>query len=156
VSAPSPARNAVVVTRAESADGPLCRELRGFGLEVLLWPAIAVGAPDAAALGDAIGAIGSFDWIVFASRHAVSAVLERLPQPPPALKVAAVGHATAQVLRGRGWLVDLVPDESSAGALVAAFAARLKPAERGCASSTRRARAPCRRSPQDSASSAPG
>jgi uroporphyrinogen-III synthase len=131
VSATVAAHKAVVVTRAESADGPLCRELRGLGLEVLLWPAIAVGAPDTAALGAALHAIDSFDWIVFASRHAVSAVLERRPQAPAALKVAALGKATAQVLRGRGWRVDLVPDESNAGALVAAFEAYLKPEQRG-------------------------
>jgi uroporphyrinogen III methyltransferase/synthase len=39
------------------------------------------------------------------------------------LKVAAVGHATAQVLNQRGWSVDLVPDDSNAAALVAAFEA---------------------------------
>ena len=33
---------AVVVTRPESTDGPLCRELRGVGLNVLLWPAVGV------------------------------------------------------------------------------------------------------------------
>jgi uroporphyrinogen-III synthase len=49
-------------------------------------------------------------------------VLERLPKQPPTLKVAAVGQATAQVLRQRGWNVDLVPDDPNAGALVDAFA----------------------------------
>ena len=46
------------------------------------------------------------------------------------MRVAAVGKATAQVLRQRGWPVDLVPDEANAAALVAAFAARWAPA--GC------------------------
>jgi uroporphyrinogen-III synthase len=38
------------------------------------------------------------------------------------LRVAAVGQATATVLRQRGWPVDLVPDDANAAALVSAFA----------------------------------
>jgi len=112
---------AVVVTRAEAPDGPLSRALSGLGLKVLLWPAVSVARAEPAALAAALRAIGSFDWIVFASRHAVAAVLGELPAPPPGLKVAAIGKATAQVLRQRGWPVDLIPDEASAAGLVAAF-----------------------------------
>src|SRR6201999_2060695 len=36
--------------------------------------------------------------------------------------MAAVGQATAQVLRQRGWPVDLLPSDSNAAALVDAFA----------------------------------
>ena len=111
----------VVVTRAESADGPLSRELRELGLSVLVWPAVSVTRADPAPLAAALNCLGRFDWIVFASRHAVAAVLEALPRPPEGLKVAAIGKATAQVLRQRGWPVDLTPDEASAAALVQAF-----------------------------------
>jgi uroporphyrinogen-III synthase len=114
----------VVVTRAESADGPLTRELKQLGLSVLLWPAVSVGTADPAPLRAALTHLNTFNWVVFASRHAVSAVLEQVRTPPPGLRVAAVGKATAQVLEGRGWHVDLVPDEGSAAALVDEFAAR--------------------------------
>jgi uroporphyrinogen-III synthase len=114
----------VVVTRAESADGPLTRELKDLGLAVLLWPAVSVGTADPGPLNAALMNIGAFDWIVFASRHAVAAVLGVLSAAPPGLRVAAVGKATAQVLQRRGWPVDLVPDEASAAALVAEFASR--------------------------------
>ena len=127
----APPLKAVVVTRPESADGPLCRELRGFGLNVLLWPAVGVSESDPTALTAALESIGSFAWIVFASRHAVAAVLERLPAAPKGVRVAAVGKATAQVLLRRGWPVDLVPDEGNAGALVAAFAAQWTAKDRG-------------------------
>ena len=113
----------VVVTRAEGSDGPLSRELRDLGLTVLSWPAVAVVRTDSAALEQALGELSSFDWIVFASRHAVAAVLERQPRAPAGLCVAAVGRATAQVLRQRGWPVHRVPEEASAAALIAAFAA---------------------------------
>ena len=118
----------VVVTRAESADGPLSRELRSLGLDVILWPAVSVAAGDRAELDAALARLADFEWLVFASRHAVAAVLERVRERPARLRVAAVGKATAQVLRQRGWPVDLVPDEASAASLVDAFAGELRSA----------------------------
>jgi len=114
---------AVVVTRAEGTDGPLGRELKSLGLSVLLWPAVRVTPADPGELTRALAGIGRFNWIVFASRHAVAAVLGQLPAAVPGLRVAAIGTSTAQVLRQRGWPVDLLPEEASAAALVAAFAA---------------------------------
>ena len=121
----------MVVTRAEGSDGPLSRELRELGLKVLTWPAVTVAAADLTPLMQALSKVQSFGWIVFASRHAVAAVLERLPKPPQRVRIAAVGRATAQVLRQRGWPVDLVPDDASAAALVSAFAAQWTPADAG-------------------------
>jgi uroporphyrinogen III methyltransferase / synthase len=122
---------AVVVTRAEGSDGPLSSELRGLGLRVLSWPAVKVGTADLRALQAALEAVHTFRWIVFASRHAVAAVLAQRPQPPAGVRIAAVGRATAQVLRQRGWPVDLVPDEANAAALLAALAAQWSPADAG-------------------------
>lgn len=113
---------AVVVTRAEATDGPLSSQLRSLGLPVLLWPAIRVAAPQPGPLEDALKAIEQFDWIVFASRYAVAAVIERVKTAPTGVRIAAVGRATAQVLRQRGWPVNLLPGEPSAAALVSAFA----------------------------------
>src|SRR5579862_7292667 len=121
----------VVVTRAESSDGPLSRELRSLGLRALLWPAVSVSSADPGPLSAALAAIKTFGWIVFASRNAVAAVFERLPSAPAGVRIAAVGKATAQVLRQRGWPVELVPDEGNAAALVAAFAARWRPEDAG-------------------------
>jgi uroporphyrinogen-III synthase len=81
-------------------------------------------------LEEALRRATSFDWIVFASRHAVAAVTQVMPTPPSGVRVAAVGQATAQVLRQRGWPVDLLPQESNAAALVEAFAAGA--AVKGC------------------------
>jgi uroporphyrinogen III methyltransferase/synthase len=112
----------VVVTRAEAADGPLSSQLRSLGLKVLLWPAITVERSDTSELDSALARISEFDWIVFASRHAAAPVLAQIPAQPKGLKVTAVGAATAQVLRQRGWTIDLVPDDANAGALIGAFA----------------------------------
>lgn len=112
----------VVVTRAEERGGPLCTELESLGLAVLVWAAVRVLPADAAALEEALGRAESFDWIVFTSRHAVAAVTGRLSAPPTGMRTAAVGRATAAVLKQHGWPVDLVPGEPSAAGLVAAFA----------------------------------
>ena len=115
----------VVVTRAEAPDGPLSSELRSLGLSVLLWPAVATLPAATGPLYAALDRVHEFDWIVFASRHAVAAVVERVPAPPAGVQIAAVGQATAQVLTQRGWPVALLPDEANAAGLVAAFEARL-------------------------------
>jgi uroporphyrinogen-III synthase len=117
----------VVVTRAEGAEGPLTAQLRSLGVKVLLWPAIEVTPTDTTDLEAALARIAEFDWIVFASRQAVPPVVERLATQPSTLHVAAVGQATAQVLRQRGWRVDLVPDDPNAGALVDAFTPLVTP-----------------------------
>ncbi len=113
----------VVVTRSEASDGPLSSELRNLGIPVLLWPAVTVEMTEPGPLEEALARITDFQWIVFASRHAVAAVTGQMAMPPKGLKIAAVGQATAQVLRQRGWPVDLLPVESNAAALVNAFAA---------------------------------
>jgi uroporphyrinogen-III synthase len=116
----------VVVTRAEAHDGPLSTQLRKLGLTVLSWPATRTRGTSSAALEQVLQRAREFDWMIFASRHAVAAVLRHLPTQPQGLRVAAVGQATAQVLRQRGWQVDVVPDEAEAGALVTALASQLR------------------------------
>ncbi len=115
----------VVVTRAESNNGPLSSQLRELGLQVLLWPAVSVAVAETGPLEEALRSLHEFDWIVFASRYAVAAVIEHIAVPPPAnLRVAAVGQATGQVLRQRGWPVDLLPEDANAAALVSEFATK--------------------------------
>jgi uroporphyrinogen-III synthase len=113
----------VVVTRDEPSDGPLSSQLRQLGLGVLSWPVVRVGAPqDGAPFEDALARAAHYDWIVFASRHAVQAVTSRLRATPVGVRVAAVGAATAEALRAQSWRVHVVPGEASAAALVAALA----------------------------------
>ncbi len=111
------------MTRDESRDGPLSTRLRDLGLEVLLWPVVRVAPPaDPTGLEAALSRAAELDWIVFASQSAVSAVTARLPSPPQGLRVAAVGARTAAALVERGWPTDIVPEQASAAALVAALA----------------------------------
>lgn len=113
----------VVVTRAEERDGPLSTELKSLGLPVLIWTAVRVLPADTVRLDEVLSRAGSFDWIVFTSRHGVAAVTARLPAPPSGVRTAAVGRATAAVLKQHGWPVHMVPAEPNAASLITAFAA---------------------------------
>ncbi|MGH8217658.1 MAG: uroporphyrinogen-III synthase [Steroidobacteraceae bacterium] len=118
---------AVVVTRDEPRDGPLGTSLRARGLEVLWWPVVRISLPaEPQPLEEALARAAEFDWIVFASRHAVEAVASRCRQPQGA-RIAAVGAATAAALRAHGWTPDVAPAEGHAEALVAALAAHVTP-----------------------------
>ncbi|MEJ0007861.1 MAG: uroporphyrinogen-III synthase [Steroidobacteraceae bacterium] len=118
----------VVVTRDEPADGPLSRELRALGLTVLGWPVLSIGAAnDAAPLDQTLRHLNQFEWLVFASQHAVAEVVHRVPVPPAYLNVAAVGERTAQALRSAGWLVTAVPEDQTAEGLVAVLRSQLMP-----------------------------
>jgi uroporphyrinogen-III synthase len=128
VSTPAYSQWPVVVTRDEPADGPLSRELRALGLEVLGWPVLSVGPTrDSAALEQALRRLDQFEWLVFASQHAVAEVVRRVPVPPAYLNVAAVGVRTAQALSAAGWLVTAVPDDQTAEGLVALLRPQLTP-----------------------------
>jgi uroporphyrinogen-III synthase len=116
------------VTRDERADGPLSRELQALGLEVLGWPVLSIGpARDVAPLAQALGRLDRFDWVVFASQHAVAEVVCRVPVPPAYLNVAAVGDRTAQALTAAQWPVSQVPAVQTAEGLVAQLAPLLRP-----------------------------
>ena len=115
-------RVGVVVTRVEDPEGPLTTHLSGAGARVLFWGSIAFAPPeDPGSLQAAMERLGSYDWICFASPRAVEAVVSRLEQPPPGVRVAAVGPTTAASLRAAGWPVDRVPEDARGEGLVEAF-----------------------------------
>lgn len=141
-------RRYVVVTRDEGEDGALTRELTRLGLASERWPVIRIGEPeDPAPLERALERLAEFDWIVFASAHAVAAVTARRPGVArkrlptgrgPRVggdsrtgrrrpRVAAVGPATAKALREAGWAVAVVAPDATAASLVRALTTRIVP-----------------------------
>jgi uroporphyrinogen-III synthase len=119
------ARPRVVVTRDESVDDGLSRGLADRGVEPVSLQTVATVPPeDPAALAAAIGALSTYDWIVFTSARAVDAVCTHsnwdAVRPP---KVAAVGARTAARLAAYGVPVDVVPALAGADDLVAALRA---------------------------------
>jgi uroporphyrinogen-III synthase/uroporphyrinogen III methyltransferase/synthase len=129
---PRLARRRVAVTRASQGEDALAERLRELGAEVLEFPAIATAPPESwddldAALRD----LGRFDWIAFASGAAVEATARRLaelglPPPPPGVRLAAVGPATAERLARALRPADLVPAEARGAALAEALAPHVR------------------------------
>ncbi|MFP5351350.1 MAG: uroporphyrinogen-III C-methyltransferase [Actinomycetota bacterium] len=107
----------VVVTRPSSADRSFERGLAELGAQVIVAPTISIEPPaDWSDLDAAIVRLsrGDYDWVVFSSVNAVERFFEYLMVTGDArvfgaTKVAAVGPATRERLRGFGVRADLVP-----------------------------------------------
>jgi uroporphyrinogen III methyltransferase/synthase len=106
----------VLVTRARSQASGLAAHLEALGAEVVQAPAIRVEPlpfppPDLAA----------YDTLVVTSANGVELLLPGDVRSLHGVRVAAIGPATAQALRGRGIVPDVVPAEAVSEALLAAL-----------------------------------
>jgi uroporphyrinogen-III synthase len=118
-----------IVTRAQGEGTALASRLGALGADAIVWPAIEVVPPDdARPLRLALRRLARFDWIVFASRHAVEGFFSAARRIRAGgrrslrARFAAVGPATAESLRSEGLRAHLVPRRPSAAGLLAAFA----------------------------------
>lgn len=119
------ARVRVVVTGSNSLNRRLGAMLKARGAKVIECPMVAIRyACDEAARRERLGALESYDWIVFASVHGVRGFLRALRGSGRDLrglagaKIAAVGRATAAALGRAGLRADLVPAVQTAAGLV--------------------------------------
>lgn len=119
----------ILVARAGADASRLRAHLEPLGAEVLELPTIAIAPPeDWEPVDAALSNLSRFDWFVFPSRNAVSAVVERrrhlgLPATfPQNLRVGAVGPSTAAELEGNGIEVECVPIDARAVGLVRSMA----------------------------------
>lgn len=92
-----------------------------------LWE-VAAPSDGAVALRRACAALSRYHWIAFSSQFAVEAVVHcvagmGLDWPKGTPRIAAVGSATAETLRGEGMTVDCVSMTANAAGLVTALAA---------------------------------
>lgn len=116
-------RPRVLVARPEDQAGPLLGALTSVGVDAVHVPAIEIRqALGGGALDAAVTATTSGDIIVVASANGASAALEamgRLGIDPADYRWAAVGHATAVVLRAVGLAGVFVPTAADAATLAA-------------------------------------
>jgi uroporphyrinogen-III synthase len=116
----------VVVTRAEHQSEGLAAAFARAGATVELLPLLEMIPPaDPLPLEQAASELALHDWVVFTSANAVETFLPLAGPLPPALRVAAVGDATAGALRARGIEPHLVPVREEAAGLVAELGARV-------------------------------
>lgn len=122
----------VLVPRTKEQAGAMSARLRGYGAIPTEVPTIAVEPPRTPAqMERAIKGLvdGRYAWVIFTSANAVRAVWEKFAEHGldarhfGGVKIACIGPATAEAVRGFGIEPELVPkgDQSSEG-LLAEFA----------------------------------
>lgn len=128
----------VLVPRPAAHSSSLVARLEAEGAAVDAVPLISIQPPaDTGALDLAVLGLagGDFTWVGFTSVNAVEAVAGRArqlhlsPAVPADTRVAAVGPATADALRGAGLPVDLVPTGAGSAAALAADWPTARPGE---------------------------
>jgi uroporphyrinogen-III synthase len=113
----------ILVTRPPDQATGLAIELRGLGATAIEAPTIRIEQPPPGApLDDATrdAAAGRYAWVVFTSAAGVAAWFDRneaTGRPGPQASVAAVGDGTADALRERNVIPDLVPRTFTTAAL---------------------------------------
>jgi uroporphyrinogen III methyltransferase/synthase len=124
----------VVVTRAADQAGSFVRRLRERGASPLVVPTIEIGDPADGGedLRRAVAEVDHYDWVVLTSANGAERFLAELADARAlgGVRVAAIGPATADVIRSGNIVPDLVPDRYVAEALVEAFPVRT-PGDRG-------------------------
>ena len=118
----------ILVTRTREQASKLIEALEELGAECLEVPTIKILPPESfEPLDQAIAQIDKFAWIIFTSVNGVRFFFERLyaaGKDARALaqsRLAAIGVATAQLIKDHGLLVDLLPKEFRAEGLIEAF-----------------------------------
>lgn len=119
----------VIVTRARAQASALTKKLEAQGARVLEVPAIKIVPPaDFAPLDKAIAEIDTYKWLILTSVNGVEYFFNRLQKAGKdsralcGVKIAAIGSATAEALKGYGITADLVPSAYKAEELADALA----------------------------------
>jgi uroporphyrinogen-III synthase/uroporphyrinogen III methyltransferase/synthase len=119
----------VLVTRAAHQAGKLSERLRALGAEPVEVPVLEIRPPAGHdAIDLALRRLDSYDWLILTSANTVRAFAERAAElglplaSHGALKVAAIGQATADAASKHGLPVTLIPGAYVAEAMVEALA----------------------------------
>jgi uroporphyrinogen III methyltransferase/synthase len=118
----------IVVTRTRHQAGALSSRLRELGADVYELPTIRIEPPtDTKRFAEGVVYSHQYDWIVFTSPNGVTAFFEKFfeirsdAREIGAVKIAAIGPATAAKVKEYRFAVDLQPKEFVAEAIVKAF-----------------------------------
>lgn len=118
----------ILVTRAATQASEFTQQLTAAGATVLEMPTLEIVPPSSwQPLDQALAQLDTFDWLILTSHNAVTFLMERLQghgrdsRALAGLKIAVVGHKTAQTLSSYGLVADFTPTEFVADALVAEF-----------------------------------
>ncbi len=118
----------IIVTRTREQNETLCRMLRELGAEVAELPTLRIVPPaDKQAFAKAVVNSPHHDWLVFTSPNGVERFFEAFYTVYKDLRelggarIAALGPGTAEQLKKRGLMVDVMPQKAVAEELIAEF-----------------------------------
>ncbi len=121
----------ILVTRARHQASALSRLLTERGAQPIELPAIIIRpAADFKELDRAISSLKQYHWIIFTSTNGVEAFWQRLhalkldSRAFGALKIGAIGPATAQALETSGIIADYVPEVYTSEGIIAGLESR--------------------------------
>jgi uroporphyrinogen III methyltransferase / synthase len=118
------ARKIVVVRSVEQAS-QLAEALRAEGAEPIEVPVFEIADPDdgGVALREAAAHVRDYAWVIFTSTNSVNRFFDCVHDARDlgGVRVAAIGTATADALRARNVVADLVPELFVAESLLAEF-----------------------------------
>jgi uroporphyrinogen III methyltransferase/synthase len=126
----------ILVTRSREQASALCEQIEEWGGDPYEFPVIRTVLPkDLRPLDEAIGRVQEFDWILFTSANAVKFFFARMFQLNQDIRrirarIAAVGSKTAECLREKGILADVIPSESRQEGLLEALEKELESGEK--------------------------
>jgi uroporphyrinogen III methyltransferase / synthase len=126
----------VVVTRPRAQAQAFAVLLEAAGARVLLAPTIVIEPPASwEPLDSALARLEAYRWAVFTSVNGVEMTRRRLEETGSGAgalrgcRLAAIGPATADALRGLGLEAEVVPEEYVAEGLAARLRALIRPGE---------------------------
>ncbi len=127
----------IVVTRSREQASVLSEKIIELGGEPFEFPTINIAPPkNYNSIDTAIASIENYNWIIFTSVNAVASFFDRLRyhqrdvRDLKGLRLAAIGPRTKEALEGKGLLVEYMPSEYRAEAILEHLADDLKPGEK--------------------------
>lgn len=114
----------ILITRPREQYADFATQLVALDAVPLAFPVISIEAiENPQDLDQALGNLGKYQWVVFTSVNGVNAVWHRLTlsgvkQFPPSIKIAAIGPKTAAALQEIGAMVNFMPSEYIAEAIL--------------------------------------
>ena len=127
----------VVVTRSRSQASVLSQRIEELGGDPLEFPVIEIVPPaDYTPMDRAIDGISSYHWLIFTSVNGVESFFDRLRYQQKdirdlkGLRLCAIGPKTKEALEEKGLIVDYMPSEYRAEAIIENLKGVLKPGEK--------------------------
>ncbi|MFC7440816.1 uroporphyrinogen-III C-methyltransferase [Laceyella putida] len=126
----------ILVTRARSQSSALVEKIQALGGEAVEFPVIRISPPKRQDLFDeAVKQLGKYDWVIFTSVNGVHHFFKRLRElcidirQMGKARIGAIGPKTAEALTDKGLMVEALPGEYKAEALVEHLRPLVKPGE---------------------------